>query len=100
MAKVGQGGDNTAGDLSVSSVFSEFHVGAALARSVHPMTVVDKVFHSWFCVWAHASKLHKISEKSEQKRLNRFNFQAQSQPVRNLNNVLITPHCITTGIDI
>ena len=50
VAEVGQGGDNPGGNQPVPSVFAELPVGAALARSVHPVTVVDKDFHSWFCV--------------------------------------------------
>ena len=50
MSEVGQGGDNPGGNQPVPGVFAELPVGAALARSVHPVTVVDEDFHSWFCV--------------------------------------------------
>ena len=50
MAEIGQGGDNPAGNQPVPGVFAELPVGAALARSVHPMTVVDRDFHSWSCI--------------------------------------------------
>lgn len=66
MAKVGQVGDNTAGDLSFSSVFSEFHVGAALARSVRHVTVVDKDYHRFFVAKVSGCKLRKIREKSKE----------------------------------
>ena len=65
MAEVGEGGDNPGGYQSVPGVFAELSVGAALARSVHPVTVVDEDFHSWFCVWVYSPKLHKISEKNK-----------------------------------
>ena len=50
VAKVGQGGDNPAGNQPVPGVFAELPVGTTFARSVHPVTIVDKDFHGWFCV--------------------------------------------------
>lgn len=50
VAEVGEGGDNPGGNQPVLGVFAELPVGAALARSVHPVTVVDEDFHSWSCV--------------------------------------------------
>lgn len=48
VAEVGQGGDNPGGNQPVPSVFAELPVGAALARSVHPMTIVDEDNHRFF----------------------------------------------------
>lgn len=50
MAEVGQGGDNPASNYPVPGVFAELPVGTTFARSVHPVTIVDKDFYSWFCV--------------------------------------------------
>ena len=50
MAEVGEDGDDAGCDESVPGVFPEEPVGAALARRVDAVAVVEEDFHSCFCV--------------------------------------------------
>lgn len=50
VAKVGQGRNYPGSNNPVPGVFPKDAIGAALARSLDTVTVIDKDFHSWLSV--------------------------------------------------
>mgnify|MGYP004661888397 CR=1 FL=1 len=50
MAEIGQGADHPACNQAIPGVLPEHPVGAALARRVDAVTVVEEDFHNWFFV--------------------------------------------------